>query len=185
MQTSIARRYARALFGLAEEDKQLEPIRLGLDQVDQIIRGQAEIQDLCRNPIYSLQQKQQILEALVTRLKAPPLLNQFMFLLAQKNRLPYLPEITKLFDHLVDEAQNIEKIQVKVAKKLSPKQTTDLQKQMEKIMRRRVNLSVEVDPALIGGMEATAGGKIYDGSIRGQLEALRRELLGAQDLART
>ena len=86
---------------------------------------------------------------------------------------------------MVDEAEGRENIQVRVAKKLSPKQETTLQKQMEEFMRRTVNLTVEVDHSLIGGIIVYAGGWIYDGSIRGQLQELRRGLMAGHGMARS
>ncbi|MBI3994428.1 MAG: ATP synthase F1 subunit delta [Nitrospirae bacterium] len=177
MNTNTARRYAKALFELARQEKLLMPVREALERMDRMIRARAELLDLCRNPIYRLDEKKQVLASLGEQVGSPPLLKRFVDLLIHKNRLAQLPEITKVFGALTDEAQGLEHVRVRVAKRLSKEQTTDLKRQLETILHRNVDLTVESDPDLIGGMIVYAGSRVYDGSVRGQLQGLRRELV--------
>ncbi|MBI3811276.1 MAG: ATP synthase F1 subunit delta [Nitrospirae bacterium] len=176
MNTATARRYAKALFDLARQEKQPGPIRERLEQTDRMIRAQAELLDLCRNPLYNLDEKKQVLGSLGERIGSPPLLRRFMDLLIQKNRLRELPEIAKLFGMLVDEAQGLEHVRVRVARSLSREEETGLKKKLETIMRRDLDLTVESDPSLIGGIVVYTGNRVYDGSVKGQFQGLRREL---------
>jgi F-type H+-transporting ATPase subunit delta len=178
MNIGTARRYAKALFELAQQENQLGPIRERLDQIDQMIRTQTELRDLCQNPRYHQEEKKRILASLADRIGSPPLLKRFMDLLVQKNRLPQLPDITKAFGILVDEAQGVEHVQVRVARPLPKDQQAQLKRQLETLIRRDVDLVVDEDPALIGGMVVYAGSRVYDGSVKGQLQRLRRELVG-------
>jgi len=178
MNVGTARRYAKALFELAQQDKQLVTIRERLGQIDQIIRTQTELRDLCQNPRYHQEEKKRILASLADRIGSPPLLKRFMDLLVQKNRLSQLPDITKAFGILVDEAQGVEHVRVRAARPLSKDQQAQLKRQLETLIRRDVDLVVDEDPALIGGMVVYAGSRVYDGSVKGQLQRLRRELVG-------
>jgi F-type H+-transporting ATPase subunit delta len=176
MNTNTARRYAKALFDLARQEKQEAPIRERLEQMDLLIRTQAELLDLCRNPLYSLDEKKRILSSVGDQLGSPPLLRRFIDLLIQKNRLRELPEIAKVFGRLVDEAQGLEHVRVRVARSLSKEQEAGLKRQLGAIMRRELDLIVETDASLVGGMVVYAGSRVYDGSVKGQLQGLRREL---------
>lgn len=176
MNTTTARRYAKALFELALQEQQLAAVRERLEQTDRMIRPQAELLDICRNPIYRLDEKKRVLASLADQIGSPPLLRRFIDLLVQKNRLRQLPEITKMFGVLMDEAQGLERVRVRVAKDLSKEQETGLKRQLEMILLRDVALIVEADPALIGGIVVYVGSRVYDGSVKGQLQGLRREL---------
>jgi F-type H+-transporting ATPase subunit delta len=177
MNIGTARRYAKALFELAQQEKQLVPIRERLEQIEQMIRTQNELRDLCQNPRYHQEEKKRVLASLADRIGSPPLLKRFMELLVKKNRLSQLPDITKAFGILVDEAQGVEHVQVRVARPLSKDQRSELKRHLETLTRRDVDLVVDEDPALIGGMVVYAGSRIYDGSVKGQLQRLRRELV--------
>jgi F-type H+-transporting ATPase subunit delta len=177
MNIGTARRYAKALFDLAQQDKQLAPIREQLEQIDQSIRAHAELRDLCQNPRYHQEEKKRILGSLADRIGSPPILKRFLELLVQKNRLPQLPEITKVFGILVDEAQGVEHVRVRAARPLSKDQQSQLKRQLETLTRRNVDLVVNEEPSLIGGMVVYAGTRVYDGSVKGQLQRLRRELV--------
>jgi len=177
MNIGTARRYAKALFELAQQEKHLESIRERLEQIDQMIRVQAELRDICQNPRYHQEEKKRILGLLGDRIGSPPLLKRFLDLLVQKNRLPQLPEITKVFGILVDEAQGVEHVRVRAARPLSKEQQSQLKRQLETQTGRDVELLIDEDPSLIGGMVVYAGSRVYDGSVKGQLQRLRRELV--------
>jgi len=176
MNTNTARRYAKALFELARQEKQEKPVRERLEQMDGLIRTQPDLLDLCRNPLYSLDEKKRILNSLGDQIGSPPLLRRFTELLVHKNRLRELSEIAKVFGLMVDEAQGLEHVRVRVAKSLSKEQESGLKRQLGTIMRRELDLIVETDASLIGGMVVYAGSRVYDGSVKGQLLGLRREL---------
>jgi F-type H+-transporting ATPase subunit delta len=177
MNMGTARRYAKALFELAQQEKQLAPIRERLEQIDQLIRTQTELRDLCQNPRYHQEEKKRILASLADRIGSPPLLKRFLDLLVQKNRLPQLPDITKVYGILLDEAHGVEHVRVRAARPLSKDQLSQLKRQLETLARRDVDLVVDEDPSLIGGMVVYAGSRVYDGSVKGQLQRLRRELV--------
>ena len=177
MNIGTARRYAKALFELAQQEKQLVPIRERLEQIDQMIQTQTELRDICQNPRYHQDEKKRILGSLADRIGSPSLLKRFMDLLVQKNRLGQLPDITKAFGILVDEAQGVEHVRVRTARPLSKDQQAQLKRQLETLIRRDVDVVVDTDPSLIGGMIVYAGSRVYDGSVKGQLQRLRRELV--------
>jgi F-type H+-transporting ATPase subunit delta len=177
MNIATARRYAKALFELAQQEKLLDPVRERLQQMDAMIRSQSELLDLCQNPLYNQDEKKRILASLSDRIGSPPILKQFMGLLVQKNRLRQLPQIAKTFGLMVDEANGLEHVRVRVANSLSKEQEAGLKRQLEMILQREVDLVVEADPSLIGGMVVYAGSRVFDGSIRGRLVQLRRELV--------
>ncbi|MBI3611363.1 MAG: ATP synthase F1 subunit delta [Nitrospirae bacterium] len=174
---TTARRYAKALFDLAQQENLPGPVRERLEQMDRMIRAQSELRDLCRNPVYSIDEKKRVLSSLADRIGSPPLLLRFLNLLILKNRLRHLAEIAEVFGRLMDEANGLEHIRLRVAKPLSSEQESSLRQRLTAILKREVDLTVEADVSLIGGMIVYAGSRVYDGSVKGQLQGLRRELV--------
>ena len=76
----------------------------------------------------------------------------------------------------MDESRGLEHVRVRVAKALSGEQEAGLKRQLGTILHREVDLLMETDASLIGGMVVYAGSRVYDGSVQGRLQGLRREL---------
>lgn len=177
MNRSTARRYAKALFELAQQEKLLDPVGERLARIEAMIREQPELRELCRNPIYQREERKRVLKTLLGKIGAQELLTRFFDLLIQKNRLSHLSEIVRLFNAFVDEAQGREQVRVRVARGLSPSRTETLRSRLGEILSRDVVLKVETDPALLGGVVIASGGRIYDGSLRSRLAELRRAVI--------
>jgi len=77
---------------------------------------------------------------------------------------------------MADEARGLEHVRVQMAKQMSKEQESAFKEKLETLLNRNVDMSVEVDPSLIGGMIVYAGSRVYDGSLKGQLRELGREL---------
>ncbi len=175
--TATARRYAKALFELGNQENLLDSLRDRMDDLDRLVRSEPAIMDLFKNPVYSVEDKKAVLKTFSEKTQSPPLLVRFLELLAVKNRLTFLPEIAINFRARVDEARGRQPVRVHVARELSPDQLTAVQSGLKKVLKKEVLLDVVVDPALIGGMVIQAGNRLFDASIRGQLLNLKKSLL--------
>lgn len=177
MNTAIARRYAKALFELSAKEKSSEGVRDGMEELDRAIRTNPDLMNLCRNPIYRAEEKIKTLGALLARIRGAELLIRFVEYLVRKNRLVHLSEITRIFASLVDEAQGKQSVRVRAARPFSAQQEEGFRKKLERIFDRKVELTLEEDPSLIGGMVILAGSRVYDASLRGRLRELRLEMV--------
>jgi F-type H+-transporting ATPase subunit delta len=95
-------------------------------------------------------------------------------LLAEKGRESSLPEIIETFFLLRDEKLGIMNVHVKTAVEFTRQQKNELEKHFELSSKKKVQVDVQVDPALIGGFVARMGDTLFDGSIKRQLELLRQ-----------
>jgi F-type H+-transporting ATPase subunit delta len=173
---SIARRYAKALFGLAAEQGKVEPWSETLQALKQVVEGSPDLRDVLSNPVYSKDQRRAIVAQLGEALKLDPDPANLLYLLADRNRLGYLGAIVETFRELAD--SHLGRIRAKVTSAV-PLDAAHAQRIAEKLAgatQAKVILDRAVDPSLLGGAVAQVGSFVYDGSVRTQLEDLRRSL---------
>jgi F-type H+-transporting ATPase subunit delta len=172
---SVSRRYARALFELcaANSDKVLDQLSTLVGALAQ----NAELLDLAANPAYTRAQRLAVIEAVMA--KVPGLdesLGNLVRLLIERGRLGYLGDIARQFRDQADLKAGRVRGKVTSAKALSPEALKSLEKQLEIATQRDVVLECTVDPSLLGGVSAQVGSVVYDGSLRTQLDELKRAL---------
>ena len=102
---------------------------------------------------------------------------KLLVLLAQTRKLNLLPDLEKAYRERLLAHQNIVRAEVTSAAPLSPDKTKALEESLATVTGKKVELSVSVDPELLGGVVATIGSTVYDGSVRTQLQRMRQELV--------
>ncbi|HEX4620960.1 MAG TPA: ATP synthase F1 subunit delta [Myxococcaceae bacterium] len=177
---SVARRYARALFEVSTESGSVDSVLAALEALAQALETSPELNELFANPAYSRSQRATVVEALIQQLgKADPLLVNALRLLNDRDRIPQLPGVARIFRDLADQKAGRVRGRVTTAVALSKDDLQKLEKTLEKVVDRRVLLEPKVDPKVLGGASAQIGSQVYDGTLRSQLEDLRRQLKGA------
>jgi F-type H+-transporting ATPase subunit delta len=97
-------------------------------------------------------------------------------LLIDRDRLAHLDSIIAFYHRLEDEARGRVKAKVIAASSLGPDTVQQLRAAVQKISGKEVLLTEETEPALLGGVVLHLEGKIYDGSVRTQLEKIRKQI---------
>lgn len=174
---SIARRYARALLDVAAEAQRTDAVAEQLSSFVSALDNSRELEDVLLNPAYTRAQRTQVVEALM-QLMGPfePVLANTLRLLVDRARLTYLPDIARVYRDMADARAGRARGMVTSAAPLAPDALEDLRKNLQQITQRNVVLETRVDPNLLGGVSAQVGSVLYDGSVRTQLEHMRREL---------
>jgi F-type H+-transporting ATPase subunit delta len=175
---SIARRYARAILDVAAEGNRTDAVAEQLNAFAAVVGKSAELSDVLLNPAYSRAQRNRVVEALLQAMPSPaePALANALRLLVDRNRLGYLPDIARLYRDMADARAGRVRGQVTSAVPLSADAVAQLQQSLQQLTQRSVVLETKVDPSLLGGVAAQVGGTLYDGTLRTQLEQMRREL---------
>jgi F-type H+-transporting ATPase subunit delta len=173
---SIARRYAKALFGLAVEAGRVEAWATALLALQQVIEGSPDLQDVLSNPVYSKEQRRAIVEKLASALSLDAAPRDLLFLLGDRNRLVYLSGIVTVFRDLSDAHLGRIRAKVTSAVKLEDGAAQAIAEKLSQSTQAKVLLERAVDPAILGGVVAQVGSLVYDGSVRTQLEDLRQQL---------
>jgi F-type H+-transporting ATPase subunit delta len=173
---SIARRYARALFALAVEQDKVQPWADTLVALKQAIEESDELRDVLENPIYTRDQRRAIGAKLVAALRLETEPANLIFLLGDRNRLSHLGAIVDTFVKLADQKLGRVRARLTSAVPLDAGSAERIAAKLSQATSSRVLLDAEVDPSLLGGVVAQVGAYTYDGSLRTQLEDLRRSL---------
>lgn len=174
----VAKRYAKALVALADEQGRLMETGDQLKRLAQLIDDTPELKSLLYNPAISRHFKEDLLTDLTQRLRIGPMEANFTRLLLEKGRLPDMPQIIELYEVLAEEAQNRLRVRVKTVVPLTPDMEAEVRRRFAQFTSKDLIIDQEVDPTLIGGIIAQMGSLILDGSIRNELLRLKTELVG-------
>jgi F-type H+-transporting ATPase subunit delta len=176
--TAAARRYANALFQLAEEVSRVDAIRAELGRLAALLAESRELADVLLQPLHPVAQRRAVLGAVADRLGADPLLKSFLSFLIDRRRLVQFDAIRAEYGRLADERAGKTRATVRSASELSDEQRERLRRALSARVGRDVQLAVELDATLLGGLVAQVGDVVYDGSLRTQLRQLRESLAG-------
>ncbi len=179
-QIILARRYAKALFAVGNEDGKLEDYNDALQGIAEFYGSGAELADALTNPLYPVDVREKVMEGIVASMGVDKHMANFLNLLVEKKRADILPEIAEEFQAMVDEKKNISHGSVVSAVELSAELQAKVKTTLEKLTGKTVELTTSVDPSIIGGIVAKVGDLELDGSIRTQLASLKDSIKGRE-----
>lgn len=172
--TTIARPYAEAVFGRAQETDQIEPWSDMLGLLSAVVQA-PDISALIENPKLSRERVQELMFDVCGEHLSDEGKN-LVRILVGNDRLPIMPEIDSLFEQLKRERQGVLQVEVQSAYALNAAQKKELAAVLKDKLGRDIEVSAEKVPELIGGILIRAGDLVIDGSVRGQLGKLANEL---------
>ena len=178
MTGSLARRYARALLGLARETGAVAATGDELAATSATLADRA-LADVVLNPGIAATARRAIVGRVIDRLGSSAMVGNLVRLLADRDRLSLLPDIARAYEALVDRELGRARVTIRSATALSDAQRTRLETLARRLTgSQQVIASVTVDPGLIGGVVLDAGGTVYDGSVQTQLARLADRMAG-------
>ena len=173
---SVARRYARALLE-ASAPGELAGIAEQLGVMAGLIASNPDLADVVQNPAYSRAQRHGVVEGLIRLLKAESqTLPNFLRLLVDRHRLRIVPDIARLFRDMADEKAGRIRGTVVSAVALDPQAIRQLEDTLSKVVQKKVVLETRVDQSVLGGVSTQVGSVVFDGTLRTQLDDLKRAL---------
>jgi F-type H+-transporting ATPase subunit delta len=174
----IAKRYAKALFEIAEETKKLEKITNDVGFIDSLIRSSRELQLFLKSPIIKEDKKREVLKEIFSDSRVDPVTLKFIMLLVEKKREDILHDIVKVYQQIYDEKMGIVSAEVVTAVEVGERLKKKIeQKILELTGAKKVKASYRVDPSIIGGIVIRVGDTVYDASIRRRIQLLREQLI--------
>jgi len=172
---SLARRYTRALFQLAREAGQEEAVGVEVEQFHADY-SRSDLQAVLTNPAFPVDTRIQILNQVAQSQRLSSLALRFLSLLLERDRLGHLPGIVSCYRRLLNEAKGRVDAKVVSANALEPAMVERVRGQLHAISGKEVILQQVVEPDLLGGLQVELEGKIYDGSVRTQLEKMKQRI---------
>ena len=173
----IAKRYAKALLSLAVKSGETETVKKDLAAVAEMYRGSKGLRSVFLSPAFSQSDKEKVLKGLAAELKVASLSARFLEMLVKKRRFRYVRETAAAYSDLLDVQQGRVKATVTSAHQLSEAEVARLKERIRAKVGLEVELTVDVDPALIGGVRTRIGSTVYDGTIMNQMKLVKDALL--------
>lgn len=166
---TIARPYAEALFQAAQAD--LNGTAAWLDALA-AVAANPQLLEFAGNPKVSDEQVMEVITSSAS-VKLPDAGRNFLRLLVENGRLAALPEIAQQFRQLKNARSGASDAVVYSAYPIDATQLGDLAATLEKRFGRKLNLTVQEDPSLIGGVRVVVGDEVLDTSVKARLEQMK------------
>jgi ATP synthase F1 delta subunit len=173
----IAQVYSRSLFEVAKEQRKLDELREQLNEFADALGETRDLQVFLFSPYFSTAEKKEGLHKVIDG--ADPAFVNFLELLIEKHRMPVLFRIRRQFEDLWQEENRLLPVQVTSAFKLDEDTIEQIKKRIADQTDRKIELTTEVNPEILGGIVLRVGNSILDASIRNRLEQVRRQLARA------
>jgi F-type H+-transporting ATPase subunit delta len=170
----VAGRYASALFSLAQDNRQFEAVADSLSKFDALVAESPDLERLVRSPVFSAADQLKALDAVLARANIGGIAANFIRLVTSKRRLFLIREMIADYRKLYDAHRGVARAEVTSAAPLSDANVLALKDSLRAISGGRdVDLSVKLDPSIIGGLVVKLGSRMVDGSLRTKLNAIR------------
>jgi F-type H+-transporting ATPase subunit delta len=176
MSIVIANRYARALADVVGVAGDYRAVEQELDSFGAAWGVAPELAAVFDSPAVRLDAKMALLDRILERLAVSKTTSNFLRILARNYRLAMFKEIRVAFRRVANERLGIVEVHVSSASELSADERSALASRFREVTGQPVELEFETDAALIGGVRARIRSRVFDGSVRGHLDAMRERL---------
>ncbi|HBC40854.1 MAG: ATP synthase F1 subunit delta [Pseudanabaena sp.] len=171
--------YADALISLAQEQNSLDVIARDVRLIGDTLSDSGELSQLFSNPLVGANIKKGVIES-VFGSQVSAFTKSFLLLLVDRKRIAFLNEVVQQFQALLRVIDGVALAEVTSAFQLSRVQEDSLRDRVKKLTgAKAVELSITINPDLIGGVIIKVGSQVVDASIRGQLRRIKSSLAAA------
>jgi len=150
-----------------------------LHSIEALLKESDQLRRVLENPSIPGDRKRAVLDAITTRLGTTRQVRNFLAVLTDHRRLPLFSEILKQLEHELDDRQGFAEAQISTARQLTDDEKRLLEAEITKLIGKKVKAKYAQDATLLGGAVVQVGSTIYDGSVKGQLEQIREQLVEA------
>ena len=173
----IAQVYARSLFEVALQHDELDEIREQLGEFADALDSSRELQVFFFSPYFSSEEKKDGVNRVIE--DGNEHFVNFLELVAERHRMPAVFRMRRAFDGLWREERKLLEVRVTSAVELDDEIVRSIGRRIEDQTGQTIDLDANVDPDVIGGLVLRVGNKVFDASVRGRLERLRKEVARA------
>lgn len=177
--SEVALPYAKALMDIAKENGVIDAIGSEVSSLLEALRNSDELTQFLSNPLIDPEAKKGTLRQ-ITEGQVNPAVTTVLLLLVDRNRIMYLEDVLEQYQVLLRELKQTVLADVVSAVPLSEEQTATIRDRVAALSgAQNVELSVQVDPDLLGGLIVKVGSQVIDASLRGQLRRIGMQLATA------
>lgn len=175
--SQVAKRYAEALFQLAQEKQILAEVGADLKELVTVLKDNKELLTLLSAPKLSADRKKAIIAEIFSNAQ-PAVLNTLQ-LLIDKKRLSDVQVVAEEFQTLASSALGVTDATVYSTRPLTQEEDAEISSAFAQLVGKgKLNITNVIEPALLGGIRVQIGNYIYDSTVAAKLEGLKRTLVG-------
>jgi F-type H+-transporting ATPase subunit delta len=174
--SGMAGRYATALFELALEEGALDAVRADLDRFDALLAENPDLSRLVRSPVFSADDQIRALAAVLDKSGIGGLAAKFLAVITANRRLFAVRLIIRDFRRLVAHHKGEVTAEVTLAEKPSDAHLAAIKSALNTVTKKDVQVEINVDPAIIGGLVVKLGSRMVDTSLRTKLNAIKHAM---------
>jgi len=177
IEESLVKGYAQALFEVAAKKGDTGDIEKDLDDIKELLGTNKKFRDILYHPSIIKTDKKDLINKVVVPQCSSKWVKNLLFVLIDKRReriLDYLPDVYK---GVAGKIRGVVSVKVQTAIQLTEERLLKLQKSLEKLTKKKVEIETVVNKDIIGGMIIRIENTIIDGSITNQLKNLKKSLL--------
>jgi F-type H+-transporting ATPase subunit delta len=172
--SGMAGRYAGALFELALDNKAVDAVKKDLDQFDALVADSADLNRLIRSPAFGADDQLKALSAVLAKAGIAGLAANFLRVITTNRRLFAVRDMIRAYRALVARHKGEVTAQITVAEKLSDKNLDALRSALKSVTGGKdIDLDVNIEPAIIGGLIVKVGSRMVDSSLRTKLNSIK------------
>lgn len=173
---AVANRYAYALFQLAKEKQLLERLEEELRVVREVVSGNTGLNVVLKSPKVTKHEKERLIRKAFSA--ANPYVLNTLLILIERHREDEIALVADQFIALTNEEKGIAEATVVSTRLLTEEESKALSSTFAaKVGKKSLRIENKIDSNLLGGIKVRIGNRIFDGSLKGKLERLERQLL--------
>jgi F-type H+-transporting ATPase subunit delta len=172
----MAGRYATALFELALEANAIDRVKSDLNRFDALIAENPDLARLVRSPVFTAEEQVRALRAVLDRIGLSGLSAQFLLTVASNRRLFAVRDMIKAYDLLVARHKGEVSAQVTLAQSPRAEHLAAIKEALDTVTKKNVQVDVNVDPSIIGGLVVKVGSRMVDTSLRTRLNMIKHAM---------
>ena len=173
----MAGRYAEALYQLARDSQATDKVAGDLKTFGDLVAASPDLQRLVKSPVFTAESQTKALDAIFAKVGITGIAANFIKLVASKRRLFAVGDMIAGFNSRHDAARGVTRADVTVAQPLSDQHLATLEAALKEISGgKSINVAVNVDPSIIGGLIVKLGSRMLDGSLKTKLNSIRTRM---------
>jgi F-type H+-transporting ATPase subunit delta len=179
IERTLVKIYAEALFQIADERGRVEEVYGELQQLECIFNDSKEFTTFLTSPKVERQEKKRLLQKVLSS-DFSRLTIHFLLTLIDKNREILIPYMANEFKDILDRIHNRIDVEITSAMRLQDDLLRKATETLSRSLNKEILVNQKIDPDILGGIVVRVEDRILDGSIRGQIERLKAQMLGKE-----
>ena len=172
--SGMAGRYGNALFELARDSKAVDAVKADLERFDALIADNPDLNRMVRSPVFGADEQLRALAAILDKAGIKGLAANFLRVITTNRRLFAVRDMIRAYRVLAARQKGEVTAEVTVAEPLSDKNIGALKDALKSVTGGKdIDLDMNVDPAIIGGLIVKVGSRMVDSSLRTKLNAIK------------